>query len=47
MGKGGLYYMALYNEGGVLRALERYANLQLDRMYYLPKTLNKIVRSIR
>ena len=23
--------MALYNEGGVLRALERYANLQLDR----------------
>ena len=43
----GLYYMSLYNEGGVLRALERYANLQLDRMYYLPKTLNKIVRSIR
>ncbi len=43
----GLYYMSLYNEGGVLKALERYANLQLDRMYYLPKTLNKIVRSIR
>ena len=43
----GLYYMALYNEGGVLRTLERYANLQLDRMYYLPKTLNKIVHSIR
>lgn len=43
----GLYYMSLYNEGGVLKALERYANLQLDKMYYQPKTLNKTIRNIR
>lgn len=43
----GRYFMSLYNEGKVLKALERLANLRLDRMYYQPKTLNKIIRSIR
>ena len=43
----GLYYMSLYNKGEVLKALEKLTNLQLDRMYYLPKTLNKTIRNIR
>ncbi|MBQ7645728.1 MAG: hypothetical protein IJS94_00520 [Clostridia bacterium] len=41
-----LFYMADYDGGEMLNALEFIAHLSLDKMYYQPKELNKIVREL-
>ena len=42
----GMYYASTYEGSQVLDALNAVWNLKLDRKYYLPKDLNKTVRSI-
>ena len=39
-----MYYMALYNGSRTLDSLENRFGLQLNRKYYRPKDLNKIVK---
>lgn len=41
-----LYYMSVYEGSKTLDALEENAKLQLDRKYYKPKDLNKIIKKI-
>ena len=36
-----IYYQACYTGSDVLDSLEQLFHLQLDRKYYLPKTLNR------
>lgn len=41
-----LYYMSVYEGSKTLDALEENAKLQLDRKYYKPKDLNKIIKKL-
>ena len=41
-----IYYQACYTGSDVLDSLEQLFHLQLDRKYYLPKTLNKCQKKI-
>ena len=41
-----MYYASTYEGSQVLDALNAVLNLMLDRKYYLPKDLNKTIRSI-
>lgn len=41
-----MYYMSVYQGSKTLSALERNASLQLDKKYYKPKDLHKIIKKI-
>ena len=38
-------YMALYNGSKALDALTRLTSLNLDRLHYKPKELNKLIKN--